>query len=82
MASLYLNPELEPADAEVGARVSVGRYVLRLSLMRGQTQPLVYRSSDQAIDAVASEPDVVSYAWAHEVAHDPRIKVLRILWHD
>jgi len=24
MASLYLNPELEPADAEVGARVSVG----------------------------------------------------------
>ena len=24
MASLYLNPELEPADAELGARVSVG----------------------------------------------------------
>jgi hypothetical protein len=58
------------------------RYVLRLSLLQGRTQPTVYRTSVQLINAVAADPTVVGYVWAREVAHDPRVKIIRILWHD
>lgn len=58
------------------------RYVLRLSLLQGRTQPTVYRTSVQLINAVAADPTVVGYVWAREVAHDHRVKILRVLWHD
>ena len=58
------------------------RYVLRLALLQGRTQPTVYRTNAELIDAVAADPTVVSYVWASDVAHDPRIKILRSLWHD
>ena len=58
------------------------RYVLRLSLLQGQSQPTAYRSSSQLIDAVASDTSLVSYAWQRDVSHDARIRILRVLWHD
>jgi hypothetical protein len=58
------------------------RYVLRLSLLQGRTQPTVYKSNAELINAVAADPAVVGYVWARDVAHDPRIRILRIVWHD
>ena len=58
------------------------RYVLRLALLQGRTPPAVYRSAAALIDAVAADPTVVGYVWARDVAHDARIRVLRVLWHD
>ena len=58
------------------------RYVLRLSLLQGRTQPTVYRNNAELINAVAADPTVVGYVWARDVAHDPRIKILRVVWHD
>jgi len=58
------------------------RYVLRLTLLQGRTQPPVYKSSAELVNAVAGDPTVVGYVWAKDVVHDPRVKVLRVVWHD
>jgi hypothetical protein len=58
------------------------RYVLRLTLLQGRTQPDVYRSNAELVNAVAADSTAVGYVWAKDVAHDPRVKVLRVLWHD
>jgi hypothetical protein len=58
------------------------RHVLRLSLLQGRTQPTVYRSNAELINAVAADPTVVGYVWARDVDHDARIKILRVVWHD
>jgi hypothetical protein len=87
-----LRPVLNEADPEIKelflqnivsmSDSTYDRYVLRLSLLQGRTQPTVYRSNAELIHAVAADPRVVGYVWARDVAHDPRIKILRVLWHD
>jgi len=87
-----LRPVLNEADPEIKelflqnivsmSDSTYDRYLLRLSLLQGRTQPTVYRSNAELINAVAADPTVVGYAWARDVAHDSRIKILRVLWHD
>ena len=56
--------------------------VLRLALQSGHSIPEVYTESAPLLSAVAADPAAVSFAWARDVQHDRRIKVLRVLWHD
>jgi len=76
MASLYLNPELEPADAEIGSRVSVGgdeaRHAVSVARVRigeriaiGDGSGFVVRGAviEASAAAVTIEVD--------EVRHDP-----------
>jgi hypothetical protein len=87
-----LRPVLNEADPEIKelflqtivsmSDSTYDRYVLRLSLLQGRTQPTVYRNNAELINAVAADPTVVGYVWARDVAHDPRIRILRIVWHD
>jgi len=58
------------------------RYVLRLTLLQGRTPPEVYRSSADLVNTVAADPTVIGYVWAKDVAHDLRVRVLRVVWHD
>jgi hypothetical protein len=87
-----LRPVLNEADAEIKelflqnivsmSDSTYDRYVLRLALLQGRTQPIVYTSTAQLINAVAADPAVVGYVWARDVAHDTRVRVLRVVWHD
>jgi hypothetical protein len=87
-----LRPVLNESDAELKelflqnvvsmSDITYDRYVLRQSLLRGQTQPGSYKNTADLVDAVANDPQVVGYAWARDVAHDPRVRILRVLWHD
>jgi hypothetical protein len=87
-----LRPVLNEADPEVKelflqtivsmSDSTYDRYVLRLALAQGRTQPTVYRNNAELINAVAADPTVVGYVWARDVAHDPRVRILRIVWHD
>jgi hypothetical protein len=58
------------------------RRVLALTLQQGRTAPPLYRNTKTLLDAVAIDPAAVSYAWAAEVAKDPRIKTIRVLWRE
>ena len=87
-----LRPVLNEADAKIKelflqnivsmSDSTYDRYVLRLSLLQGRTQPTVYRSESELIDAVAADPTAVGYAWLKDVAHDPQVRILRVVWHD
>lgn len=87
-----LRPVLNEADAHIKqlflqnvvsmSDITYDRYLLRLALLQGRTQPVVYRDKANLIAAVAADPTVVGYVWARDVAHDSRIKILRSLWHD
>jgi hypothetical protein len=87
-----LRPVLNEADPEIKelflqnivsmSDSTYDRYVLRLSLLQGRTQPMVYKSESELIGAVAADPAAVGYAWEKDVAHDPRVRILRVVWHD
>jgi hypothetical protein len=87
-----LRPILNEADARVKevflqnivalSDTTYDRRLLQLALQQGRTQPTVYKQTTELLKAVAADPSAVSYAWSKDVAHDPHIKILRILWHD
>jgi hypothetical protein len=87
-----LRPVLNEADAEIKelflqnivsmSDSTYDRYLLRLSLQQGRTQPMVFKSESELIGAVAADPTAVGYAWAKDVANDPRVRILRVVWHD
>jgi hypothetical protein len=58
------------------------RYVLRMTLLQGKTQPVAYDNSADLISAVAADPSIVGYVWVKDLAHDPRIRILRVLWQE
>jgi hypothetical protein len=87
-----LRPVLDEADARVKeiflqnivsmSDSTYDRSVLRLALIQGQIKPIAYKDINLLIKAVIADPTAVSYAWAKDVAHDSRIKILRVLWYD
>jgi hypothetical protein len=58
------------------------RRILRLALQGGRSLPATYTDRVTLINTVAADPTAVSFAWARDVQHDKRIKILRVLWHD
>jgi hypothetical protein len=87
-----LRPVLDEADPRVKeiflqnivsmSDSTYDRSVLRLALIQGQIKPIAYKDIDLLIKAVIADPTAVSYTWAKDVAHDSRIKILRVLWYD
>jgi hypothetical protein len=87
-----LRPVLDEADARVKeiflqnivsmSDTTYDRNVLRLALIQGQIKPIAYKDFALLLNAVIADPTAVSYAWAKDVAHDSRIKILRVLWYD
>jgi hypothetical protein len=87
-----LRPILNEADARVKevflqnivalSDTTYDRRLLQLALQQGRTQPTIYKHTTELLRAIAADPSAVSYAWSKDVARDPHIKILRILWHD
>jgi hypothetical protein len=87
-----LRPVLDETDARVKeiflqnivsmSDTTYDRSVLRLALIQGQIKPIAYKDLAVLLSAVESDPTAVSYAWAKDVVHDSRIKILRVLWYD
>jgi len=76
MASLYLNPELEPADAEIGSRVSVGgdeaRHAVSVARVRiGERIAIGDGSGFVVRGAVIEASAAVLAIEVDEVRHDP-----------
>lgn len=57
------------------------RRMLAMTLQQGRTAPPVIRGTKAVLDALAADPDAVSFAWSDDVGRDPRVKALRVLWH-
>jgi 16S rRNA (uracil1498-N3)-methyltransferase len=76
MASLYLNPELEPADAEVGSRVSItgdeARHAVQVARVRLGERSAIGDGSGFLVwgSVVAATPTELAIE-VDEVRHDP-----------
>lgn len=57
------------------------RRMLALTLQQGRGALPVVSSTAEAIRALLDDPSAVSFAWAGDVEHDARVKILRVLWH-
>jgi hypothetical protein len=87
-----LRPVLNETDARVKeiflqnivsmSDITYDRSLLRLTLIQGQRRPTAYGDIALLLKTVAADPSVVSYAWSKDVARDPRLRILRVLWHD
>ena len=64
------------------SEISYDRHLLGMALKQGRPQPGVYRDTAQLYAAVAADPAAFSVAWLRDVERNPRLKVLRVLWHD
>jgi len=49
---------------------------------QGWLRPVEEESTSRVIDKLLADPSAVSFVWLRDVAHDPRIRVLRVLWTD
>lgn len=49
---------------------------------QGWLRPEEVDSSSKVIQKLLADPGAVSFVWDRDVAHDPRIRVVRILWTD
>ena len=91
-AGLHLRPLLNETDAQIRtvflqnvvsmSDITYDRHMLGQALKQGRTQPTVYKDSAVLLAAVAADPNAITYAWLKDVERHPRLKVLRVLWHD
>jgi hypothetical protein len=49
---------------------------------QGWLRPAEVHTSERALAALYADPAAVTFMWLHEVAHNPRIRVIRTLWSD
>lgn len=64
------------------SEIAYDRHLLGMALKQGRPQPGMYRDPAQLYAAVAADPTAFSVAWLRDVERNPRLKVLRVLWHD
>jgi hypothetical protein len=49
---------------------------------QGWLRPAEINTMDRLLDTLYADPNAVTFMWLHEVAHNPRVRVIRVLWSD
>jgi hypothetical protein len=49
---------------------------------QGSLRPVEVTSASKLLDTLYSDPNAVTFMWLRDVAHDSRIRVIRVLWSD
>jgi hypothetical protein len=49
---------------------------------QGRLPPIEMKGRERVLQALYSDPRAVSFAWLRDVAQDPKIRVIRVLWDD
>lgn len=62
--------------------ITYDHHLLGMALKQGKSQPDIYKDAALLYAAVAANTNAVSFAWLKDVEKHPRLKVLRVLWHD
>jgi hypothetical protein len=49
---------------------------------QGWLRPVELQTTSRVLDKLYSDPNAVTFMWLRDVAHDPRLRVIRVLWTD
>jgi hypothetical protein len=58
------------------------RRLLMLALEQGRSMPPAYTDGARLLAVVAADSGAVSYAWESVALRNPRVRILRELWHE
>ena len=49
---------------------------------QGWLRPAELASTTRVVETLLADPNAISFMWLRDVAHEPRIRVVRVLWSD
>ena len=58
------------------------RQVLIALNRQGSIRPAEVTAQTRALEILYDDPNAVTFMWLRDVAHDPRVRVIRVLWSD
>ena len=58
------------------------RQILNGVNRQGWLRPAEVTTTARALEALYSDPNTVSFMWLKDVAHDPKLRTIRVLWSD
>jgi hypothetical protein len=77
--------ELDPIFLQQIVAMSQSAYdrqILNGVNRQGWLRPAELNTASRVLETVYADPNTVTFMWLHEVAHNPRVRVLRVLWSD
>jgi len=87
-----LHPVRNRSDAELDpiflqqivamSQSAYDRQILNGVNRQGWPRPAEASTASRVLDTLYADPDTVTFMWLHEVAHNPRVRVIRVLWSD
>lgn len=63
-------------------QASYDRQILNGLNRQGWQRPVEATTSAKVLADLYADPQAVTFTWQREVAHDPRLRVVRVLWSD
>ena len=79
------DPELDPIFLQQIVAMSQSAYERQILIgvnRQGWLRPVEINTTSRVLDALYADPNAVTFMWLHEVAHNPRVRVIRVLWSD
>jgi len=87
-----LHPVRNRSDAELDpiflqqivamSQSTYDRQILNGVNRQGWLRPVEISTSSRVLDTLYADPYAVTFMWLHEVARNPRVRVIRVLWSD
>ena len=64
------------------SRTAYDRRMLTLALQHGVPRPAAPTTRDEVLAALRQDRLAITFAWERDVAGNPRVRIVRILWQD
>jgi hypothetical protein len=77
--------ELDPIFLQQVVAMSESAYERQILVgvnRQGWLRPAEIDNSDKVLEALYADPNAVTFMWLHDVAPNPKIRVIRVLWSD
>ena len=62
------------------SQLSYDRQILTGVNRQGWLPPAEVRSSERLLEMVNADPNAVTFMWQRDIAHNPKVRVIRVLW--
>lgn len=62
------------------SQLSYDRQILTGVNRQGWLPPVEVRTSERLLDMLNADPNAVTFMWLREIAHNPKVRVIRVLW--
>lgn len=79
------DPQLDEIFLQQIVAMSLSAYDRQILIganRQGWLPPVEIRTTERALDSLYADPNAVTFMWLRDIAHNPRVRVIRVLWSD